>query len=62
MHEDLEKTLREALKSGLPADPANDGHGGLPPEVAEDLVLDQQARYYREWLDMEIPGLDGHTP
>lgn len=62
VHEDLAQQLREALRSGQLGDRPEDGPGELPPEVAEDLVLDHQACHARQWLDMEIPGLDGHTP
>ena len=63
VHEDLEQQLREVLRSGPPEDRQDDGPGHpLPLEVEEDLVLDQLARHYRQWLDMEIPKLDGRTP
>ena len=62
VHEDLDRSLREALRSGPSAHPPGEKETGIPPEVAEDLVLEHQARHYRGWLDEAIPALGGKTP
>jgi SEC-C motif len=63
VHENLEKKLRKAIRTGqayredeMPPEEA------LPRQVQEALVLDELGRYYRNWLDEKIPMLDDHTP
>ncbi|MCP4578238.1 MAG: hypothetical protein GY846_18360 [Deltaproteobacteria bacterium] len=41
------------------------GFGDLSPEDREKLeqaVKEEQKKYYKKWIDMDIPMLDGHTP
>jgi len=61
-HEDLTRSLKEALRAGSEHVPRSAAPARIPAEVQEDLVLDHYARYYRKWLDEEIPALDGRTP
>lgn len=64
VHENLEKKLREAIRSGEVTDPFPESldEQTLPRDVHEALVLDALGRHYRNWLDEKIPALDGHTP
>ena len=64
VHENLEKKLREAIRSGVVADPspASLDEKTLPRDVQETLVLDAMGRHYRHWFDEKIPALDNHTP
>ena len=34
----------------------------LPPEIADELLRDFKRKHYAEWLDSEIPALDGKSP
>jgi hypothetical protein len=62
-HEDLQRSVREALRAERQDGSRDAGApAGIPAEVQEDLTLDGLARHYRKWLDEEIPALDGHTP
>ena len=62
VHEDLDRPLREALRTGRSALPPGEEDTGIPPEVVEDLILEHQARHYRSWIDEAIPALEGQTP
>lgn len=66
-HEDLEPMLRADLKAQargerMIEDEARPTEGGLPPVIAEALVLDHYAKHYRAWIDERVPALDGETP
>jgi hypothetical protein len=62
-HEDLQRSVRGAIRAGGEEGSRDAGAPeGIPAEVLEDLTLDFQARHYRKWLDEEIPALDGRTP
>jgi hypothetical protein len=62
-HEDLSRTLREAIRSGRTDEVhARAAPAEIPAEAQEDLMLDYYARHYRQWLDDRIPALDGRTP
>ncbi len=64
VHENLEKKLREAIRSGKVTDPYPESidEETLPRDVHEALVLDALGRHYCNWLDEKIPALDDHTP
>jgi hypothetical protein len=34
----------------------------IPLEINEALILENQSKYYRKWLDESIPALDGYSP
>ncbi len=61
-HEDLEYSLRKALRDPEELREAAAAPSGIPPELNEALVLGFQAAHYRSWLDESIPALDGKTP
>ncbi|MFH1154460.1 MAG: SEC-C domain-containing protein [Pseudomonadota bacterium] len=57
------QSLLEKFKSGKPG--PEPGFGDLSPADREKLdqtIKDEQKKYYKKWLDMDIPMLDGHTP
>lgn len=58
-HEDMQRLVRESLKSGKASEPRETG---ISPELQEALVLDHLAKHYREWLDIPVPALDDITP
>jgi hypothetical protein len=60
-HEDLQRAVKERLRSGRAA-PGPERADAIPFEVQEALVLDRQARYYRGWLDEPNPALSDRTP
>ncbi len=60
-HEDLQRAVRDDLRSGR-EEPSPDRVEALPFEVQEALLLDHHARYYRSWLDLPLPALDDQTP
>ncbi|MGD9247688.1 MAG: SEC-C metal-binding domain-containing protein [Desulfobacteraceae bacterium] len=64
VRENLEKKLREAIRSGAATDPfpESSNEETLPRDVQEALVLDAMGRHYRNWLDEKIPALDDYTP
>ena len=64
VHQDLQRLVREEVRRGMNRDelPRPDAKPPIPPQVEEALVLDQQVRYYRSWLDESVPALDGQTP
>jgi len=61
-HEDLTRSLREALRAPRDDAPPRPEPEEIPPEVLEELTLEHYARYYRQWIDEAVPALDGHTP
>ena len=54
-HEHPEAALRRGAR---PDEPVRE----IPPDLAFELSQEHCARYYREWLDMEVPALEGMTP
>ncbi len=57
------QSLLEELKSGKPR--SDKGLGDLSAADREKLdqaIKEEQKKYYKKWLDMDIPMLDGHTP
>jgi hypothetical protein len=52
---EIEDIERAAARAGLPDNP-------LPPEVEAELRHAFTDRHLHEWLDTEIPALDGKTP
>lgn len=62
-HEDLRRTLREAIRSGRTEEiRRNTTPDEIPAELQEHLTLEYLARHYRQWLDDRIPALGGRTP
>ncbi len=57
------QSLMEEFKSGK-FEP-RDGFEDLSPadrEALNQALQEEQKKYYKKWLDMDIPMLDGHTP
>ncbi len=62
VHEDPTKAIQEGLRKARLEGPSESPPESLPPDVLEDLTLDQYARHYRAWLDDRIPALKDRTP
>ncbi|MBI2894429.1 MAG: SEC-C domain-containing protein [Deltaproteobacteria bacterium] len=61
-HEDLTVSLRQELREGREERPRGPGSDEIPADVMEDIVLEQQGRHYRRWVDEPVPALEGRTP
>ncbi len=59
---DVKQRIRERTLRGEDDELDAPGPTGLPPEVAEALVLGHYATHYRAWIDEPVPALDGATP
>ena len=51
---DLSKIAQDA--------PSSARVSGIPPEVESQMLAEFSGRYYRAWLDEQIPALGGRTP
>jgi hypothetical protein len=57
-HEDLQRLVKESLKSGVIPSKAP---AQAAPEV-QAAMLEYTTKYYREWLELPVPAIDGLTP
>ena len=57
--ESIQNALARRLREG-PRPEAKSNR--LPPDVESEVLRQVNERYYRQWMDMSVPALDGRTP
>ena len=54
------KEIEEAMSNYKES--SQDAEKEIPQEIADEIIKEKLGDYYKKWLDMQIPALDGITP
>jgi len=57
------ESIQDALARRMQEGPSPEVKSNrLPPDVESEVLRQVSERYYRQWMDMSVPALDGRTP